>query len=590
MTSAIGRWLDALMGRTGPEAEPAPEPAGPLPPAAVPPEPVDGIREQLKWFNRFDGPPEELVRWFAAPPAPVRGEDPPQVLNVAAAIERRKWVLRGAAENPEDQHFQGRSNWLPLIAYRGCLLIYESGPMRSGLVVRQPDKRERYVKDRTRPMPLATFDLARFARGEVDEEEEDAGGEEPADESLLDQLIPLVGVRLREGGWSPRERLPFFKDGPPGELVDWFDAHDGQLPDELWFPEERVHAKWKALSLDEALVARDQLLEQANPALADRLQRDPRWLPLFTVNGEHLLVFSEARGVALHAKAGQCAPVPWSRWSTLDAFLHATHEIWAPQFVGTYAGNAAYAMPEEIVGELQTVTGEIEERMVQREGLSVDDAELLRGLGLSEELALGLPAWFEPNVARPGPPLVGEGEHALSGSEAMALRKERSVGRPWIPLVRGSDGVLTAWVEKAGVVELWPDGALVPVNATFSGWLEGLLWAADAEREARVEPGSIRRAPTGVWTVDVAPLIAKDVIAALHALPWSFTRSGCTLTLERGAELDVRAEAHTRLVLQLPDALVDQMIADLDALDGFEAVPLHWEDLHDLVLVVRGRS
>ncbi len=555
----IGRWLDALRARAQPQED---------------------LREALKWFNRFEGPPDELVQWFSAPPTPPPGDDPPEVFTVAAAIERRKWVLRGAAENPDDQHFEGRSNWLPLIAYRGCLLIYESGPARSGLVLRQPDRRERYVKDRTRPMPLATFDLARFGDGG------DADADVPPDASLLAQLLPFTGVRAREGEWSPSDRLPFFKDGVPRPLLDWFNAHDGQRPGTFWFPEDRVHAKWRALSLDEAVIARDLLLERAEPALGERLHRDPRWLPLFEVNAGALFVFAEDRGVALHGRA----PVPWSRWSPLHAFLDASHEVWAPRRFGTFAGEALFELPDAIVAELQAVTGAFDERMVQREGLSVDDRQLLRVHGLSQELALWLPAWLEANVARPGPPLLAEGEHALSGSEALALRRERKLDRPWFPLARGADGVVIGWVEKVGVAELHPDGALRPIAATFGAWLSGLLHAADAERDARVEPGSIRRSLTGVWTLDVAPLLAKDLVAALGALPWSFTRSGCTLTLERGREVDVRAEAKTRLIIQLPDALIDQMIADLEALDGYEPATLHWEDIHDLVVVVRAKA
>ena len=80
------------------------------------------------------------------------------------------------------------------------------------------------------------------------------------------------------------------------------------------------------------------------------------------------------------------------------------------------------------------------------------------------------------------------------------------------------------------------------------------------------------------------------MVAALGALPWSFTRSGDTLTLERGPEVDVRSEAKSRLIIQLPDALIDQMIADLEALEGYEPAQLHWEEVHDLVLVVRARA
>lgn len=560
MTSPISRWLGSLRARL----EPAPEP-----------ERLREIREGLKWFNRFEGPPEELVAWFAqVHPAPTDPEAP-EVLSLATAIERRKWILRGTAEHADDRHFDGRSNWLPLIAWGKGLFIYESGPARSGLVLRRVDRRDQYLKDRARPLPLPTFDLARLTQPLPP-----APHEEP---EPLERLLPSAGVAPRVGEWVPGERLPFFKDGVPRELLAWFSAHDGQPPGATWFPPHRVHSRWRALGLDEAGVFRDLLLERATAALAAELQRDPRWVPLFVIDDAHLLVYSEPRGVAVHARSGEhYAPVPWSRWSLLASFLEVSRAVLEPTpRAPAVQGALVDDLPWRLVDELQIYTGDLEEPLVQREGLSVDDQGSIQGFGLE--------AWFAPNVGRPGPPLLAVGEHALSGSEALALRAQRAVDRPWFPLATGEGGVVTGWFEGLGVAELRPGGALAPLNATFTGWLEGLLFAAEAEREARAEPGHIHRTPMGVWKVDVAPLIAKDLVAALHALPWSFTRSGYTLTLERAQELGVRAEAHTRLVLQLTDPVIDQMIADLEALDGFEPATLHWEEVHDLVLVVRPR-
>lgn len=533
------------------------------------------VQNVLRWFDKFRGPPEELVQWFAKHDGSAQGGDAAYALGFREAEDKRRAILRGTDDHPGDKHFEGRTNWLPLVVLSRTsgrdLLVYEwRGAGHSGLVLRRTNHREEY--EREHPIAFAEIDSSFGPPPSAPEAPE-------LDElpDALDDMLRSLGTAITRSERTPAElnaRLRCFPGGVPTELARWFGAHDGQARGARWFPPGFVPAAWRALPLDDALVLRDELLERATPLLSKMLQNPTTWIPLLVAEDSLVVVYFGSCGLRLfERRAGAFDLVPWSRMGSLSSLLEVSRLAWT---AGASEPTAEY-IARDLLDELAEAASGLGAPGEQHAEPSPEALAQLGGFRAP------LATWFEMNT------LVADGERVPSLEEALSLARERPLDRPHLPLVVGADGTWTCWVEGVGVALLTPERALVPVSADLAGWLELLIDAAHIESASREEAGSLRRNMLGAWTLDAGDLTAKDLVASLGALPWTFSRRGDSITFVEGEETALAADGYT-VTVTLSPAVQDELLASLEALDGFEPVTLSWEALPDLMLVVTPRS
>lgn len=501
------------------------------------PLPEPEVRRQLAWF-----PDEALIDWF------LRGDGfsagGVTALSLADALAWRRTLLLRDLPAP----LSSADRFLPLIRCSAGFLIYD-GQAR-GVALRRTKQVEQYEVALQSPLSLRVL---------LGERQESQPRVRRADED--------------EPAWDDEEELDTDTDGPeevdPQQHLERIAAHHGwkrglevataaarlaaHCDDELlaeWFSfvgasTRTLLGDLKALSLDAALVLRDEFEERATPALRARLHH-LRWTPLIELPGRHLLV-AWRRGVRLHVfREGQWQPAAWARRQPLEGFFAAVSAWCEPREA------PATEDPDALEEALWALGEPLDLDPAPRAGISTDALS-----GFSPGTAAALERWFSLSLE--------------AGFQQVAHRLTRAdelgEGNVIAPILVAEDGLELSVVEGSGVV-LRVGDARLPWAPSLTRWVQGL------RAEPSVARVHVTRNIVGHYRVEL-PMLPFELARRLERLDARWDVDEKELAIAPGPETRLELE-RLRPVLVLDDGTRAALIS---ALDAHREGELAWEAL-----------